>query len=327
MPQQAREFGQFANQLGSQIINNRRAQLQAEIQRRKNEEIAGISDDFISVVNDPSADERGINTRRAITQARILKSRYMTQPEKLQASNTIDSLAMARIGQRTQKPQERLLGYEDIKTPRGGTRRIARFGQDEKNITRLQELNLGDDFAPQTPRGTDDPNIRRKYVEDISRARNQIGAWDGQIKLAQNELASIPTVDAMGNANPEVGQKRSEIRQMMMKKVEAEALLGSAEDSARNAGISVDYSGRMRKGNTTVPRRNRFQQTSEVTEPNIGYALPSSENVTPLRSEYVTREPEVKQAESGFQEFNVGGKKYRVPSDKVVAFKKAKGLQ
>lgn len=126
-------------------------------------------------------------------------------------------------------------------------------------------------YRQSSPRGVDDPNVQRKYIEDINRARNQVGVWDKEIGNATKELEALSRISDEEERNRSTAEKRSEIRELKKKKFEAEALLGGAEDNARNAGISVDFSGISKKGNKTTPRRNREGLSSDVTEPNADY--------------------------------------------------------
>ncbi len=168
MPQGSQQFGQFLGGLGERDLQSRRMAIRAESLRRKNQEQAEISNEFMGALNDPTLDENKANISRARLQARILGSPMMEINEKRYAADVVDNVFNSRLAARTQKRPETLQGYEDIRTPKGGTRRIARFGTSPEEITRLQDLNLGEgegsDGMSEYQRAS--LELRRQQMED-----------------------------------------------------------------------------------------------------------------------------------------------------------------
>lgn len=102
MPQGAKAFGAFANQLLGADLGNRRAKLMAEQQRRKSQEVSNIFGAFDSELEMAATPEAtlGVATR---VRNRVRQSPLLDIGEKIQLANSLDEEMRTRTAARLQQ--------------------------------------------------------------------------------------------------------------------------------------------------------------------------------------------------------------------------------
>jgi hypothetical protein len=143
-----------------------------------------------AITKDPSPE----NIFRSAAIARSKATQLGPDPIVLNFVNAKDEeMRLARAA--AMQPKDRLIGYEDIQTPKGGLRRIAKFGTGENNITRLQELNLGDP-------GTDAESLALRYrmgrdlQNDLDEAQKEVQKLSRTYERGNLAIAALQRKDA-----------------------------------------------------------------------------------------------------------------------------------
>jgi hypothetical protein len=187
----ARRLGAFADQLGQRLINMEQAISQARRARDVVNYLRSVDQEYTdAITKDPSPE----NIFRSAAIARSKAMQLGPDPMVLNFVNAKDEeMRFARAA--AMQPKDRLIGYEDIQTPKGGLRRIAKFGKDENNITRLQELNLGDP-------GADTESLALRYrmgrdlQNDLDEAQKEVQKLGRTYERGNLAIAALQRKDA-----------------------------------------------------------------------------------------------------------------------------------